>query len=178
MLHGDHLFCGATSSEIASLSGIHTNIQHQLDNITAISDTAFKVVDGLIELTEDITLEGYDVHGNAYTFAGATPAEITALNGVTSPVQTQLDAIINDIDTVNSVLETCIKHGENTPTSDIALHYRYTPVLRSDTNRDRNTHRCNRERARSIAFTYNRHRNSQQRCSDNRFYSRDVSEVR
>ena len=121
-LHGDHLFCGATPSEIASLSGIHTNIQHQLDNITAISDTAFKVVDGLIELTEDIILEGYDVHGNAYTFAGATPAKITALNGVMSPVQTQFNTITDDIDTMNLVIESCIKYGENTPTSDVVLH--------------------------------------------------------
>ena len=97
------------------LSGIHTNIQHQLDNITAVRDTAFKVVNGLIELTEHIIVEGYDVHGDPYTFAGATPAEITALNDVTSPVQTQFNNITDDIDTINSTRETCIKYGNNTP---------------------------------------------------------------
>ena len=61
---------------------MHTNIQHQFDTINAVSETAFKVVNGLIELTEDIIVEGYDENGNIYTFAGATPAEIITLNGV------------------------------------------------------------------------------------------------
>ena len=58
---------------------------------------------------EDIIVEGYDVNGDPYTFTGATPAEITALNGVTRPVQTQFNDITDDIDTINSVIETCIK---------------------------------------------------------------------
>ena len=62
----------------------------------------------LIELMEDIIVEGYDVNGDPYTFAGATSAETTALNSVTRPVQTFND-ITDDIDTINSVIETCIK---------------------------------------------------------------------
>ena len=83
-----------------------------------MNDTAFKVVDGLIELTEDITLEGYD---EAYTFAGATTAEITRLNGVTHPIQTQIDEVNTELDALNTELDSCIKMGENTLTSDVTL---------------------------------------------------------
>ena len=49
-----YTFAGVTPNELHCLSGVHTNIQHQFDTINAVSDTAFKVVSGLIELTEDI----------------------------------------------------------------------------------------------------------------------------
>ena len=39
-------------------------------NSNAVSDTAFKVVNGLINSTEDVTLEGYNEYGDVYTFAG------------------------------------------------------------------------------------------------------------
>ena len=49
-------FTGITPDEIHCLSGEHMNIQQQFDTINAVSDTAFKVVSGLIELMEDITV--------------------------------------------------------------------------------------------------------------------------
>ena len=51
---------GVTPDELHYLSGVHTNIQHQFDTINAVNDTAFKVVNGLIEMSENVTLEGYD----------------------------------------------------------------------------------------------------------------------
>ena len=106
-------FAGVTLDELHCLSGVHTNIQHQFDTINTVNDTAFKVIDDMIELIEDITLEGYDENGDAYTFAGATPAEITRLNGVTHPIQTQLDEVITELDALNMELDLCIKMGEN-----------------------------------------------------------------
>ena len=41
------------------LLGAHTNILHQFDTINFVSDMAFKIVNDLIELTEDIIVEGY-----------------------------------------------------------------------------------------------------------------------
>ena len=56
-----------------------------------MSDTAFKMVNGLIELTEDIILEGYDV----YTFAGTTPAEI--LNEVNTELNFCIESCVNTL---------------------------------------------------------------------------------
>ena len=86
-------FAGATPNEIHCLSGVHTNIQHQFDAINAVNDTSFKVVNGLIELPEDITVEGSNEDGDAYIFAATTPADITTLKGVRSSVQGQFDEV-------------------------------------------------------------------------------------
>ena len=75
-MNGDHLFCGATSSEIAYLHGVTSNIQTQCDNmIKQISTTA---------VLGDVTLSGYK-------FCGASLTELGYLKGVTSTIQTQLN---------------------------------------------------------------------------------------
>ena len=99
---------------------MHTNIQHQLNTSTAVSNTAFTVENGLIELTEDTKVEGYNKNCNAYTFAGA-PAEITTFNGVTRLIQAQFDHINNNVDTMNAELDSCIKSCINTLMSDVTL---------------------------------------------------------
>ena len=48
---------GVTPDEVQCSSGVHANIQHQLDTVDAVSDTACKVVNGLIKLTDDILLQ-------------------------------------------------------------------------------------------------------------------------
>ena len=70
-----------------------------------MNNTAFKVVNGLIEITENITVEGYDEYCDAHTFAGATPAEITTRNGVTRSVQGQFDDISREVDVINTELD-------------------------------------------------------------------------
>ena len=102
-------FTGVTPNDLHCLSSVHTNEQHQFNTINAVSETVFKVVDGLIKLTEDIALEEYNKHGDAYTFAGATPVEITHLNGVTLFIQSQFDDVNTELDLVNTELELCIK---------------------------------------------------------------------
>ena len=99
---------------------MHTSIQHQLNTSTAVSNTAFTVENGLIELTEDTKVEGYNKNCNAYTFAGAL-AEITTLNGVTQLIQAQFDHINNNVDTMNAELDSCIKSCINTLMSDVRL---------------------------------------------------------
>ena len=68
-------------------------------------------MNGLIELTEDITVDGYDKNGDAYTFAGATPTEIITLNGVRSSVQGQFDELFNEASVIHAELDMCIKSG-------------------------------------------------------------------
>ena len=95
-------------------------MQHQFDTINAVSDTAFKVVDGLIKLTEDIVAEKYNK--NAYTFAGATPAEITHLNDVTHSIQAQFDDGNNEFNAINTELNYCIKCSINRLKNDVTLN--------------------------------------------------------
>ena len=81
---GGHTFCGATSSEIPSLSGVTSNVQTQCDNaIKRIGTTA---------LLGDVTLSGY-----GYKFCGASVEEIGRLSGVTSNIQTQCDNAIKKL---------------------------------------------------------------------------------
>ena len=80
-LTGNHTFCGATSAEIASLSGVTSNVQTQCDNaIKRIGTTA---------LLGDVTLSGYN-------FCGVSVQEIGRLSGVTSNIQTQCDNAIKN----------------------------------------------------------------------------------
>ena len=79
-------------------------------------------MNGLIELTEDIIVEGYDEYGNAYTFAGATPAEITHLNGVTHSIQARCDDVNNEFNAINTELNYCIKCSINRLKNDVTLN--------------------------------------------------------
>ena len=87
----------ATGAELNYVDGVTSNIQTQLDAIQADvdqnetdSDAAdAAIVDGTTNFT------GFQLQGTAVT---ATGAELNFVDGVTSNIQTQLDAIQSDVD--------------------------------------------------------------------------------
>ena len=72
--------------------------------VNHISDTTLRVVNGLIELTEDMIVEGCDELGKSYTLTGARPTELSALSGVKEPIQTKFDNIHDEVNAINSEL--------------------------------------------------------------------------